>query len=222
MTRAVIFDMYETLVTHYQSPLYFGSQMAKDAGIPEARFLELWNPTGHDRTIGKMTLEEALEMILRKNQCYSEKLVKDIVEKRIATKKECFHHLHSEIIPMLSKLKERGILIGLISNCFSEEVDVIRQCELFSYFDAVYLSFEQGTQKPDEEIYTRCIGELSVKAAECLYVGDGGSNELEAAKALGMMAVQATWYFREEDRSRLKQDFSQAERPPDILNYLKD
>ncbi len=35
MTQAVIFDMFETLITHYQSPLYFGAQMAMDAGIPE-------------------------------------------------------------------------------------------------------------------------------------------------------------------------------------------
>lgn len=33
MIKAVIFDMYETLITLFQSPLYFGTQMAIDAGI---------------------------------------------------------------------------------------------------------------------------------------------------------------------------------------------
>lgn len=28
-------------------------------------------------------------------------------------------------------------------------------------------------------------------------MGDGGSNELEAAQALGMRAIQAVWYFKE-------------------------
>ena len=32
MIRAVIFDMFETLITHYKCPLYFGAQMAADAG----------------------------------------------------------------------------------------------------------------------------------------------------------------------------------------------
>lgn len=90
---------------------------------------------------------------------------------------------------MLSELKDKGILIGLISNCFSEEADVIRRSELFSYFDAVYLSYEQGLQKPDEEIYRRCMDRLGVKQEECLYIGDGGSNELEAARKLGMKAA---------------------------------
>ena len=97
---------------------------------------------------------------------------------------------------MLSTLKEKGFLIGLISNCFSEEAGVIRQSELFPYFDAVLLSCEQGIQKPDEEIFIRCIEQLSVKPEECLYVGDGGSLELEAARKLGMTAAQAVWYLR--------------------------
>ena len=59
MIKAVIFDMYETLITHFQSPLYFGTQIAVDAGIPENKFLEMWEPTSTDRTIEKMTLEEA-------------------------------------------------------------------------------------------------------------------------------------------------------------------
>lgn len=76
MIKAVIFDMYETLVTLFDSPLYFGSQIAQDLGIPENIFQELWGLTDHDRTIGKITLEDALEDIMRKNECYSNELLK--------------------------------------------------------------------------------------------------------------------------------------------------
>jgi putative hydrolase of the HAD superfamily len=196
--------------------------MAVEAGIPENKFQALWHLTEHERTIGKLTLEEALEMILRENQCYSERLLNKIVEKRIAAKEECFRHLHTEIIPMLSTLKERGLLVGLISNCFSEEADVIRRSELFPYFDAIYLSYEQGIQKPDEEIFYRCINGFSVKAEECIYVGDGGSNELETARQLGMKAVQAAWYLQEgtTQPSRRKPDFFQLENPLEVLNLV--
>lgn len=161
-------------------------------------------------------------MILRENQCYSEKLLKDISQKRIEAKRECFRHLHPEIIPMLSELKKRGVFVGLISNCFSEEAEVIRRSELFPYFDAVFLSYEQGIRKPDEEIFERCMKDLSVKAEECLYVGDGGSYELETAEKLGMTAVQAAWYLKEgtTQPSRRKQDFFQIEKPLDVLCYL--
>ena len=90
MIRAVIFDMYETLITHYRSPLYFGAQMAEDAGIAEEGFQALWRSTEYDRTIGKLTLEEVVENILRENRCYSGELVKKIVQRRIETNKNDF------------------------------------------------------------------------------------------------------------------------------------
>lgn len=224
MIRAVIFDMFETLITHYHSPLYFGAQMAADAGIAEEKFQALWRPTEYDRTIGKLTLEEVVESILRENQCYSEELVNKIVKKRIETKQDCFRQLHSEIIPMLKKLKEKGILIGLISNCFSEEAEVIRRSVLFPYFDAAILSYEQGVQKPDEEIYKRCMASLGVAPEECLYIGDGGSNELEAARTLGMKAFQAVWYLQEGTSQPMgrMEAFEQLESPRDVLEHLLD
>ena len=70
--KAVIFDMYETLITLFDSPLYFGTQMASDAGIAEERFQETWRAEEKNRTTGKITLEELLEKILRENNCFSE------------------------------------------------------------------------------------------------------------------------------------------------------
>lgn len=223
MTRAVIFDMFETLITHYQSPLYFGRQMAEDAGIPEDKFQSLWQPTEYERTVGKVTLEEVLEMVLRESHCYCVTLLQKIAEKRIAAKEECFKHLHTEIIPMLTALKQRGILIGLISNCFSEEADVIRKSQLFPFFDAVYLSYEQKIQKPEEEIFQRCMASLSVKPEECIYVGDGGSYELDTAKKLGMKAVQAVWYLQEGTKQPCKRmkDYLQMEKPMDVVKLVE-
>lgn len=222
MIKAVIFDMYETLITLHQSPLYFGTQMAIDADISEEEFQSLWKPREYDRTVGKITLEEILEFILKEKRCYSEKLFNKIVEKRKISKKECFKYLHPEIIPMLNELKKREICIGLISNCFSEEVEAIKNSELFPYFDATYLSFEQGLQKPEKEIFFRCMDKLSVSADECIYVGDGGSLELETASQIGMKAVQAVWYLKEgtSQPSGRKKDFIQAETPFEILQYI--
>ena len=153
MIRAVIFDMLETLITHYKCPLYFGAQMAADAGISEKIFQELWRPTESDRSIGKIRTEEA---------------------------------------------------------------EVIRKSMLFQYFDKVCLSYEEGVQKPDEEIYRRCMAGLGVAPEECIYIGDGGSQELEAARDLGMNAMQAVWYMDNK-----KKDFLQLEKPLDVLKWIR-
>ena len=74
MIRAVIFAMFETLITHYESPLYFGAQIAKDTGIQEDKFFLLWRDAEleYQRTVGQMTLEQVLEIILKENHCYYE------------------------------------------------------------------------------------------------------------------------------------------------------
>ena len=222
MIKAVVFDMYETLITLWDSPPYFGTQMAMDAGITEDQFQELWRATEEDRTIGKLSLEEAVEMILRKNKCYSGELLNLIVKKRIQSKEEVFHHLHKDIIPMLDLLKERKMRIGLISNCFSEEAMVIRESILYPYFDVLCLSYEEGLQKPDIAIFQRCLDKLNLSAKECLYVGDGGSDELEAAEKTGMKAVQATWYLKENtgQPAKRKEEFDQAETPFRVFDFL--
>lgn len=173
--KAVIFDMYETLITLFDSPLYFGTQMASDAGIAEERFQETWRAEEKNRTTGKITLEELLEKILREN------------------------------------------------NCFSEESMVIKKSILYPFFDAVCLSFDEGIQKPDPAIFERCIERLGVEADACLYVGDGGSNELEAAQRLGMQVVQAVWYLKEgiNQPAQRKTDFEHIEKPMDIIELIK-
>lgn len=222
MIKAVIFDMFETLVTLYESPLYFSAQIAADAKIPEDRFQKIWGPSEKDRTIGKISLEKILETILRQNNRYSENLLNFIVTKRVQSKKTVFSHLHKEIIPMLALLKEKGILTGLISNCFSEEAAIIKESLLYPYFDAPCLSYEEGLRKPDPAIFQRCLDKLNVQADECLYVGDGGSHELETAEKFGMKAVQAVWYLKENTAqpAKRKPEFEQIETPFDIFDKI--
>ena len=99
---------------------------------------------------------------------------------------------------------------------------VIRKSILFPYFDAVCLSYEQGMRKPDAEIFTRCVNLLGVGADECLYVGDGGSHELEEARAVGMNAVQAVWYLQEgvNQPCGRKEDFVQIENPLGLFEIM--
>ena len=223
MIKAVIFDMFETLITHFKSSLYFGKQIAEDMDIPEAKLREIWDPTDYARTIGKMTLEEVFEQILRASDKYDPELVERLARKRTDAKIECFNHLHEEILPMFEELKKKGYKVGLLSNCYFEEATVIKNSVLWQYFDVAYLSCEQGMAKPEEEFFLRCTDALLVEPSECLYVGDGGSKELETAGRLGMKPLQAVWYLQQGSKQPTwrKPEFLQAESPMEVLKYLE-
>jgi putative hydrolase of the HAD superfamily len=61
--------------------------------------------------------------------------------------------------------------------------------------------------------------DLGLEPAECLYIGDGGSLELETAQSLGMHPLQAAWYLKDEWKqpARRKPEFAQAESPLDVI-----
>ena len=220
MIKAVIFDMFETLVTHYESPVYMAKQISSDIGISESKFREIWDTSDDDRTLGKRSYEDVIEEILGVNNCYSKDLFEKVVAKRKQSKIECFEHIHPEILPLFSKLKEKNIKIGLITNCYFEERDVIRKSVFWDYFDSVCMSCEVGLKKPDIQIFEMCMNDLGVQAEECLYVGDGGTFELETAHALGMHPLQATWYLKDgvNQPAKRKNEFLQADSPLDIIN----
>lgn len=222
MVKAVIFDMYETLITLHAAPLYFSAEMAADAGIPVEDFRREWYPSEMDRTLGRLDLETALRPVLEKFGRCSQPLLNLMVKKRRAAKQASFEHVHPQILPMLSALRERGMKIGLITNCFLEEAEYIRQSELFPFFDAAMLSCVEGLAKPDAAIFERCMAQLGVAAEECLYVGDGGSHELETARSLGMQTAQAVWYLQQgnSQQSARKPEFVQLEAPMDVPGML--
>ena len=85
------------------------------------------------------------------------------------------------------------------------------------------MSCDVKLKKPDIRIYELCAGKLNVKPEECLYVGDGGSNELSAAITAGMKPLQATWYLRDgvgQPCGRMD-EFDMAAAPMDVLKALK-
>jgi putative hydrolase of the HAD superfamily len=65
---------------------------------------------------------------------------------------------------------------------------------------------------------------LKVTPEECLYIGDGGSHELEGARSLGMQAIQCTWFrdlaYEPHIPSPLFEDFPHAATRQDIINYI--
>lgn len=226
MIKAVIFDMFETLITHYHqnASVYFGPEMAIDADIPEDVFLRDWRESEWNRSIGVFTVDEVVERILKKNGKYTEERCRLILDKIIEMKIECFRHMDPDIIPMMEALKERGIKIGLVSNCYNNEAEVIRGSRIFPYFDVVCMSSEEGVRKPNHDIFLRCVDRLGVKPEECIYVGDGGSEELPTAKELGMIPQQAAWYLvghRLQPSTRM-QEYEPMERPLELIDRIEN
>src|SRR5919202_1393280 len=86
----------------------------------------------------------------------------------------------------LAEVHERGLRVGLITNCSSEIPLVWPSTPLARLVDQAVFSCLERLRKPDPRLYAIACGRLGVSPEQCVYVGDGGSRELSGARACGM------------------------------------
>ena len=94
------------------------------------------------------------------------------------------------VIAMLEELNEMGCDIGLVTDCVYDVPAVWLDTEFSPYFAAAHYSCVTHVRKPNAKAYQVVLGELGVSADETLFVGDGGSDELNGAVRVGIDAVQ--------------------------------
>jgi putative hydrolase of the HAD superfamily len=92
-------------------------------------------------------------------------------------------------------------------------------------FDAEVFSCDVGWVKPEPEIFNACLDKLELSAEECVFVGDGGSGELVAAKELGFHTVFVSGVIAELWPERIQERIAIAdhhiERLPEIERLVK-
>ena len=226
MIKAVIFDMFETLVTLFVGTTYFSENVAEDLGLgPQLEeYRKYWHATENDRTTGKITFAQGIETALRALGQYTPQKVELVMSHRHAALQDTFSAIPKESLQLLQELNARGIKICLMTNNVNDERDFIRACELFPYFDVSLISYEIGICKPSQEMFCKMTELLGVAAEECLYVGDGGSRELYAAREAGMHPVQCTWFhelaFEPHVPCPILEEFEHAEKQMDVLKFL--
>jgi putative hydrolase of the HAD superfamily len=98
--------------------------------------------------------------------------------------------LRADAESVLRAVKRRGLRTALISDCTHELPAFLPSMPIAPLLDVSVFSVEVGRCKPDPLIYLEACWRLRVAPEDCLYIGDGGSQELTGAAAVGMTAVR--------------------------------
>lgn len=221
--KAVLFDLFETLITEWGHKKYTKREMCADLGIDRELFDRYWEEKEQERYTGDIRFEETLDYISEQTGIRFDEAVRaTVIEKRITTKSACVEFVNPDVYLLLKTIKDLGLPTAIVSNCSSEEVKVLKESEIYGEFNEVVLSYEVHMKKPDAGIYLEAARRLGVKPEECLFVGDGGSNELTGARNAGMDAIQAKWYTNmlPDGRGNLP-GFPVAEEPADVIRYMR-
>jgi epoxide hydrolase-like predicted phosphatase len=97
--------------------------------------------------------------------------------------------LDEALLSLITALRARGVLIGLLSNNSLELLDMLADIHLHSLFDAFVISARAGIMKPDPGAYRAILEQLGVSAGQALFIDDSRVN-IEGALAVGMTAIR--------------------------------
>ncbi len=101
--------------------------------------------------------------------------------------------LYPDSLETLKTLKERGYLLGLISDGNAEpQRRKIQRTNIEDLFDVIVIGGECGYSKPAREAFELCLKQLGVRAEEAVHVGDIWSKDVYGALQAGMKAVWMT------------------------------
>jgi len=94
------------------------------------------------------------------------------------------------LIETLKTLRDQHFLLGIITNGRHEgQMASLRALSIEEFFDVVLISESEGLAKPNSALFERALNRLGVKANEACYVGDHPTNDMEAARNVGLTTI---------------------------------
>lgn len=190
--KAVVFDLFITL-TDFENERRRPDDMVELAavlGVDRNAFVSVFRSTFTERATGQMgdlrsTMRTVAVML---NASVTEGALAHACDLRMEHERRITQPREG-VVAAIEQLRETGLRTGLLSDCTPEIGELWDELPYKDLFDARMLSFERGLRKPASELYVELAASLGVQPTDCLYVGDGGSNELSGAEAVGMTPV---------------------------------
>ena len=96
--------------------------------------------------------------------------------------------LFDDTIPVLERLHERGLSLGIVSDAWPSLEKKYRLLGLRSFFETFVISAQIGCCKPDERNYKRAVDELRLPPENLLFVDDVPENVASAIE-LGLNGI---------------------------------
>lgn len=189
--QAVIFDLFGTLVDDFAvSSVGKQEEFSAALGVPHDAFMPSWRQIADRRAMGEFqTVEASIEHVCKLiGAAVSPEQMTKAVQSRLQLTRQVLRP-RADAIETLTKLRNDGFKIGLLSNCSIEIPIVWPETPLACLMDAAVFSSRERLKKPDPRIYQLACERLNVTPALCLYLADGENHELAAAAKVGLRAV---------------------------------
>jgi putative hydrolase of the HAD superfamily len=189
MVKAIIFDWGGVLCEDTARGLvsYF-SQALQVAPEPLVRAFRPFLPAFQKGEISEDDLWQGMAAALRIERPYNQSLWGQALRAIYVPKKEVF--------ALASRLKEKGYLVGLLSNTEMAAMAFFHE-QGYAMFDAAVFSCAEGTRKPEQRIYEIALERLGVRPHETVFIDDR-ADFIAGAQKLGIRTI----LFKDHEQMR--------------------
>ncbi|MGZ8498105.1 MAG: HAD-IA family hydrolase [Candidatus Binatia bacterium] len=117
--------------------------------------------------------------------------------------------LYPEVVETLAALKQRGLVLAVISNFDSRLVRILDGLNVGASFEHIFVSSAVGYAKPQPRIFDLALTRFGLTPGQALHIGDSETNDLAGARNAGVRVLLV-------DR-----DLAAGAAPPDRVRSLR-
>jgi len=225
MIKGICFDLFHTLIDVGSVPDHVGRYTADILGLDRDEWNRACFSTNHDITQATDHFYSVKKMAHSLDASISDTLIETAVEERQRRFDHALTEVEPDVLHVLTRLREQGLKLALISNASSGEVHAWSRSPLAGLFHNATFSCDVGARKPEPDIYHAALNDIGLTASECIFVGDGGSDEHLGAKQVGLRSVLTTQYLHsdvkiESQRQRVDWEIDHIAKLPELLESM--
>jgi putative hydrolase of the HAD superfamily len=201
--KVIFFDLFHTLIDVTTAPGASGRYTADILGVGRDEWNQACFGAVHNITSETQQREVIRQLAHSLDPTISIEKIDEAARERQRRFDHALCHIEPEVAEVLTRLRENGMRLGLISNASTDEVSAWPDSPLSRLIDEAIFSCHCGLCKPQAEIYLHALQRMGVERDEALFVGDGGSDEHRGAAEVGVDNVLITRYIGHYDEERL-------------------
>jgi putative hydrolase of the HAD superfamily len=207
--KAVLFDLFHTLACVPPPGECGEPPLSEILGVSEEEWRRrFYEEDTFGRAIGRVRDGvEAMTLVTHSiDPSVTQERILAAVESRRRRFEMALLHIEKATLQALDRLKAAGIRTAIVSDAGADDVECWALSPLAKRIDAVVFSYDIGVRKPDARIYEKALKAINAPPHDAIFVGDGGSDEHNGARSVGMTTVLVTrllaswWPERVEQR----------------------
>lgn len=198
MIKAVLFDLGGTLVKTIEVPEIYRRILSLYGVDVSAE--EIWEAHTANEEKARYYIEAQLEMGNQYWYDWNRTVLESLGygERSLFLGKMIFDHwwdyagleLYPDVMETIGALREKGVLVGILTNGFKYDYsEILEILGLSDFFDLVMGPDSCGCGKPDRRIFQYALDTLGLDPSEVVYVGNDYEKDYIGARDAGMLPL---------------------------------